>query len=169
MIDELDFILHTARSLGLGWSTVDDIGSLMVRSIVPSLPVLNTEMELAVRLEDQRRAVSENDLRDLSAFSTVLPLADIVVAEKQFINLARQSHLDTLYNTTLLTSVYDLQTQTKLSGVGFFGGVLFPASKKIGLTTELAAQRPPRSPSAAAANTARIRPLASPPLARLCG
>lgn len=108
IIDELDFIFATGQGLGLGWSTVSDIGSSLVRSIAVDIPILNVERELAVRLEDQGRAISENDLRDMMSFITVLPLADIVVAEKQFVNLSRQARLDERYGTRLLTSVFDL-------------------------------------------------------------
>jgi hypothetical protein len=108
IIDELDFIFATARQLGLGWSTVGDIGSSLVRSMTVDVPVLNVERELVVRLEDQDRAISENDLRDMMAFMTVLPLADVMVAEKQFVNLARQARLDERYDTSLMTSISDL-------------------------------------------------------------
>ena len=108
IINELDFILATARVLGLAWSTVSDIGSSLVRSMIVDIPVFNVERELVVRLEDQARIISENDLRDMMAFMTALPLADVVVAEKQFVNLARQAQLDKRYDTTLMTSIFDL-------------------------------------------------------------
>lgn len=108
IIDELDCIFATAQSLGLGWSTVRDIGSSLVRSIAVDVPVLNVERELVVRLEDQGRAILENDLRDMMSFMTVLPFADIVVAEKQFVNLSRQARLDERYGTRVLTSIFDL-------------------------------------------------------------
>lgn len=108
IIDELDFIFATARGLGLNWSTVADIGSSLVRSMTVDVPVLNVERELVVRLEDQDRAVSENDLRDMMAFMTVLPFADVIVAEKQFVNLSRQARLDERYGTTLLISIFEL-------------------------------------------------------------
>ncbi|MCH2394634.1 hypothetical protein [Oceanibaculum sp.] len=106
IIDEFDFILSIAQDLGLGWSTVSDIGSSLIRSIAVDVPVLNIERELAVRLEDQGRAISENDLRDMMSFITVLPFADIVVAEKQFVNLSRQARLDERYDTRMLTSIF---------------------------------------------------------------
>ncbi|MFN3725984.1 MAG: hypothetical protein ACK4SZ_06730 [Allosphingosinicella sp.] len=108
VMDELDFIFATSRDLGLDWSTIADIGSSLVRGMVTDVPILNVERELVVRLEGQGRAISENDLRDMIAFITVLPLADVVVAEKQFVNLARQAHLDERHETTLLTSIHDL-------------------------------------------------------------
>ena len=108
IIDELDFILATGRKLGLDWQTVGDVGSSLVRSMVADVPVLNVERELVVRLEDQSRAITENDLRDMMAFTTVLPLADVIVAEKPFVNLARQARLCEAYGTMLMTSVLDL-------------------------------------------------------------
>jgi hypothetical protein len=108
MIDELDFILVAGRRLGQDWHGVADIGSSLLRRLANEVPVLRVERELVIRLEDQTRPLAENDLRDMSAFTTVLPLADILVAEKPFVNLARQARLGELYGTTLLTSVFDL-------------------------------------------------------------
>jgi len=108
MIDELDFILETGRGLGLGWIELGDIGSSLARSIIADVPILATERELAIRLEDQVRPITENDLRDMSAFVKVLPLADIVIGEKAFVNLARQAGLDKAYGTRLLTSIDEL-------------------------------------------------------------
>lgn len=110
IIDELDLILVTGRRLGLDWRDVQDIGSSLVRRLVVDVPVLDVERELTIRIEDQTRPISENDLRDMSAFTTVLPLADIVVAEKPFVNLARQARLGERYATNLLTSIFDLST-----------------------------------------------------------
>ena len=111
IIDEMDFILETGRRLGLDWHTVRDIGSSLVRSLAVDVPVLNVERELVTRLEDQARAISENDLRDLAAFTAVLPLADVMVAEKPFVNLARQARLGPRYETTLLTSIFHLSAE----------------------------------------------------------
>jgi hypothetical protein len=108
IIDELEFILAAGRRLGLEWSDVRDIGGSLLRSLTVDVPVLRVERELVIRLEDQARAVTENDLRDMSAFTAVLPLADIVVAEKAFVNLARQARLGELYGTRLLTSIFAL-------------------------------------------------------------
>ncbi len=108
MIDELDFILETGRRLGLDWTDVRNIGSSLARSIIADVPILATERELAVRLEDQTKPINENDLRDMSAFTTVLPFADIVIGENAFVNLARQARLDKTYGTRLITSIDEL-------------------------------------------------------------
>lgn len=105
IIDEIDFILRTGRDLGLDWLSVNDVGSTLMRRISSELRVLRTEWELAVRLEDQSRSVNENDLRDMSSFIVALPLADVVIAEKQFVNLSRQAGLGKDFRTSLLTSV----------------------------------------------------------------
>ncbi|UDF04063.1 hypothetical protein [Asticcacaulis sp. AND118] len=108
VIDVMDVLLATGRSLGLQWHRVTDIGASLTKAIINDIPVLNTEREIAVRLEDQARALTENDLRDMNAFATVLPLADIMVAEKQFGNLAKQAGLDKAYQTKIFRSVFDL-------------------------------------------------------------
>ncbi|MGF7170808.1 hypothetical protein FHS91_002496 [Sphingobium xanthum] len=106
-LDELDFILAAGRRLGLDWKTVNDIGSSLMRGIVADVPVLHVERELVVRLEDQSRGISENDLRDMLSFTTVLPFADVMVAEKQFVNLARQARLGETFKTKLITSIFE--------------------------------------------------------------
>jgi hypothetical protein len=108
LIDELDCVFLTAKRLGLPWTSVRDIGASLGKSLVADVPVLNVERELVVRLEDQRHATNENDLRDMSSFTTALPLADILVGEKAFANLARQARLGEKYGTVLLTSVTEL-------------------------------------------------------------
>lgn len=108
IIDELEFILATGRQLGLNWHSVGDLSSTLVRGIATDVPIIRVERELVVRLEDQPRSVTENDLRDMMSFITVLPLVDVVIAEKQFVNLARQSRLGESFGTTLLTSIFDL-------------------------------------------------------------
>lgn len=75
IIDEIDFILETGRRLGLHWESVSDLSSSLVRSLISEIPILNVERELAVRLEDQTRSIEENDLRDMAAFTSVLPPA----------------------------------------------------------------------------------------------
>jgi hypothetical protein len=107
IIDELDFILATGRQLGLNWRSVGDVGASLTRGLATEVAILNVERELAVRLEDQLRNIHENDLRDMASFTIALPFADIMIAEKPFVNLARQAHLDKAFGTKLLTSVFD--------------------------------------------------------------
>ena len=107
IIDECDFILETGRALGLPWSDIRDVGSQLVRGFAVDIPLFDVERELVVRLEDQNRPIHENDLRDLAAFTTALPFADVMIGEKPFVNLARQARLDVRYGTVMLTSVLE--------------------------------------------------------------
>lgn len=107
ILDEVDFILTTGRELGLKWYTMGDIGSSMMRGIAADVSILNVERELAVRLEDQSREIVENDLRDMMSFIVALPFADLVIAEKPFVNLALQAGLGKSLKTEMLTSVLD--------------------------------------------------------------
>jgi hypothetical protein len=107
-IDEIDFICNLGRRLGLNWQTPRDIGSRLLKSLVNDIPVMHTERELVLRLEDQDRMANENDLRDMGQFVTALALADVVVGEKPFVNMARQAGLGSKYGTELLTSVQEL-------------------------------------------------------------
>lgn len=108
LINELDFILETGRRLGLPWSNVTHLGASLAKSLINDVPIFHAERELTLRLEWQDRDATENDLRDMAAFTTVLPLADIVVAEKAFVNLSRQAGLGERYGTPLRTKVSEL-------------------------------------------------------------
>lgn len=99
-----------------------DLGAPRAQSLILDVPVLNVERELVVRLEDQNRATNETDPRDMAAFTTVLPVVDVFVAEKPFVNLARQAGLGQHYSTTLLTEVSGL-TDALLEGAGPAGPV----------------------------------------------
>lgn len=117
LLDELDAILEIAQTLGLPWTKAADLGASLAKRLILDVPVLNAERELVVRLEDQARSTVENDLRDMAACITVLPLADLFVAENQFVNLARQAGLGRRYGTTLLTDVSEL-TEALMDGEG---------------------------------------------------
>lgn len=108
LIDEMDLILAAARQLNPAWTTIGDLGPSLVKSVVNEIPIMNVERELVIRLEDQKRPIDENDLRDMLSFSVALPLADVFVAEKPFVGLARQAGLGEKYETTLLTDVTQL-------------------------------------------------------------
>jgi hypothetical protein len=103
--DERAFILTIGEQLGLPGSAAGALDPSLTKGLVAEIPALNVECELVVRLEDQTRDTNENDLRDMAAFTTALPFADIFVAEKAFVNLSRQARLDRAYSTTLLTNI----------------------------------------------------------------
>ncbi|RDZ39258.1 hypothetical protein C5B89_12095 [Haloferax sp. Atlit-47N] len=64
--------------------------------------------ELRFRRGLEGMGFSANDVRDLQALSIAIPYSDIVVCEKHFGNLALQSNLDEVFDTTILTDLSDL-------------------------------------------------------------
>ena len=108
MIDEIDLILKFANRAGFPWKTVSDIGDKLARRIVEDVPTYYVEREIALRLKAQARPIEENDFRDMQSFCAVVPYADEVIAEKQFVNLALQAQLDRKYGTKLGINVLSL-------------------------------------------------------------
>jgi hypothetical protein len=106
--DHVQLIVEVGRGLGLHFFSWTDLGERTVLSLPDQVATFNIERELAIRTEAESRQLSENDLRDVASFYTVLPYADIVVAEKALVSRARQARLGSLYDTELLTSIGDL-------------------------------------------------------------
>jgi hypothetical protein len=107
LIEEIDLILRLAREVGIG-ASISDIGKSTVRRLATDVPMYYIEREIALRLEQQNRPIEENDFRDMLAFCVVIAYADEVIAEKQFISLAKQAKLHAKYNTKLSTDLFSL-------------------------------------------------------------
>lgn len=108
MINDLDPILLTANAIGLPWREILDVGDRNARRIIDEVPTYYIEREVALRLEAQSRPIEENDFRDMQTFCAVIPYVDLVVGEKQFVNLARQARLDKTFNVQLETDLIAL-------------------------------------------------------------
>ena len=61
--------------------------------------VLNYERD-----SQMQRQINKNDLNDIYSFAMSIPYCDIVVGEKMFIEIAKQSKLNKIYDTILLKS-----------------------------------------------------------------
>ena len=105
MMDNAELILNISNEIGVAWKQISDIGDSNVRRLIDEVPNLHIERELAIKLEAQQRSLSENDFRDMQSFCAVMPYADLVIAENQFISLARQAKLDQKYGTRLETKL----------------------------------------------------------------
>nr|WP_319382363.1 hypothetical protein [uncultured Roseibium sp.] len=99
LIDEIEAVLEIARDHGAQWESTSDLGEKNAKKLVREVPIFYVERELALRIEEQPRALHENDFRDMATFCAVLPYADVVIAEKQFVNLSIQAGLDKKYRT----------------------------------------------------------------------
>jgi hypothetical protein len=84
------------------------MGQKTARRIIEDVPTFHVEREIALRLEAQARPIEVNDFRDMQSFCAIIPYADDVIGENQFVNLARQAKLDKKYGTRLTTNVLDL-------------------------------------------------------------
>ncbi len=108
LIDEIEVVLEIARDYGARWENTSDLGEKNAKKLVRDVPIFYVERELALRIEEQPRPLHENDFRDMATFCAVLPYADVVIAEKQFVNLSTQASLDKKYNTLVSTKLETL-------------------------------------------------------------
>ncbi len=104
--DELTEALMRA---GLNWSHVQALGRDGMSRLVEAIPIIH----VAAELQRQREAAADkpwtpNDVNDMFFLMVALVYCDIVVTERQWIDLARRSSLDERYGTTLLSDLADL-------------------------------------------------------------
>lgn len=104
-IEQQDLIIAIAGRLGLPWTCLGDKGGATFRTVIRDTPAFYIEREISLRLEAQDRPVALNDMRDMRTFCTVLPYADVMVAEQQFTSLARQAGLPARYGACLETDI----------------------------------------------------------------
>ena len=104
-LDDQDAMILVGDRLGLPDRFLADNNGATMRMVVNETPALVIEREIALKLEGQARALHINDMRDMRNFVTVLPYADIFVAEKMFTNLARQAGLADRYRARLETDL----------------------------------------------------------------
>ncbi len=115
MCQDMDLLRDISRRAGVPCTAITDIGPEIARRLMRETPLYNVERELALRLEAQQRALAENDFRDMQAYCAAIPYADLVIGERQFINLARQAGLNKRYRTVLSVNVFDLAQWASLS------------------------------------------------------
>lgn len=104
----LDHQGYVAHMLGVIGHTVEEMKALGGEAIVQfmrDVPTLDVEAHLASRLESQTGALEVNDIRDVLSFYTAIPYSERLVAEKNFVSLARQANLHKKYNVILDTTL----------------------------------------------------------------
>lgn len=108
---EQEIMIATATQMGLSWNCFMENDGAILRIVMRETPAFLIEREITLKLEALTRPIELNDMRDMRNFATVLPYADIIVAEKLFTNLARQADLDSRFGVHLET---DLNALTHL-------------------------------------------------------
>ncbi len=73
------------------------------------MPTTDIMMNLRIQRNDQfEKAISANDLHDLSFLAMAIPYCDIVVTENLWVDLAKRKGFDQKYNTILLSDLAEL-------------------------------------------------------------
>ncbi len=103
----LDEINTVAESLGLPLWTDVEFRKMIFLSISTDVPVFDIERALVIKTEGESRELNENDLRDVNAFTSVLPYVNALVAEKAIVARARQARLGQRYGTDLHFSLLE--------------------------------------------------------------
>ncbi len=104
-MEQQDVFMGVAERMGLFKVDLGANNGAGLRAVLRQTPTFDIETEIVLRLEAQPRPIYNNDMRDLRSFSTVLAYSDLVIAENQFTNLARQAGLDRKYGVRLETDL----------------------------------------------------------------
>lgn len=106
--DELDEALQRA---GLTWADVTSLGDVGMTELVEDIPIVHVSSELQ-RLREAANIApwSANDLNDMFFLMVAIVYCEIVVTEKQWVDLAKRSKLDERYETVILSDLADLST-----------------------------------------------------------
>ncbi len=115
MIGESDLILEYASAAGAKWESLGDAGGAIARRMMFDVPTYHIEREITMRIESQKRDITENDFRDMQSFCAALAYSDIVVAEKHFSSLAMQAGLDKKCKTLISTDLLSLSAHYPLT------------------------------------------------------
>lgn len=86
------------------------LGKVGLAQLFADMPTADVALELRQQRHRQYDKVIEpNDLNDLSFLSVAIPYCDIVVTERQWVDLAKRKHLDQKYQTALISDLADLE------------------------------------------------------------
>ena len=107
-LDDQEALIQAADALNLDWRCFMDNNGTTARRMLSETPTLVAQREMTLKLEGQKRAIHVNDFCDMQNFTTVLPYADVIIAEKQFVNLARQAGMDSRFKARLGTRLSSL-------------------------------------------------------------
>lgn|GEM_PF-2267159 len=106
--DHQELIVQELINIGHTLQEMEKLGPDMFVKFLENIPTLNVELKLAISREAQTGSLKANDLGDVENFYTSIPYADVIVAEKNFVNLAKQTKLDKEYGVKLYTNFEDL-------------------------------------------------------------
>lgn len=105
-----DELIAMFTSLGVGPDDLFNLGADKLVGLYENTPTMDVMMNLRIQRNHQfEKAIEPNDLNDFSFLSVVIPYCDIVVTEKQWVELAKRKGFDQKYQTVLLSDLEELQ------------------------------------------------------------
>lgn len=107
-LDHQGFVAHMLDAIGHTVEEMKHLGDKAIIDFMRDVPTLHVEAEIAARLEIQAGVLEANDIRDVQSFYTAIPYSKRLVAERNFISLARQAKLDEKYGVSLHTNLNEL-------------------------------------------------------------
>lgn len=107
-LDHQGFVAHMLDVIGHTVEEMKDLGSETIMQFVRNVHTLDVEAEVVARLEAKTGNLEVNDIRDVLSFYTAIPYSQRLVAEKNFISLARQANLHSKYGVSLHTKLDEL-------------------------------------------------------------
>lgn len=108
LFEQQDLIFRAADQIGLSWTRLRENNGAAMRAVIRDTPAIFVERELSLKLEAENRPIELNDMRDMRAFCTAVPYADVIVAEQRFTSLARQAGLHNRFGVRLETDLRSL-------------------------------------------------------------
>jgi hypothetical protein len=85
------------------------LGKDGLTKLFEDMPTTDIMMNLRSQRNNQyEEKISANDLNDLSFLAVAIPYCDIVITEKQWVDLAKRKGFDQKYNTILLSDLAEL-------------------------------------------------------------
>lgn len=108
-LDHQECVANMLDAIGHSFEDMKALGDKAILQFMKGVPTLNVEAEIATRLEIQTGPLEENDIRDVQSLYTAIPYSSRLVAEKNFISLARQAKLDSKYGVLLHTNLNELK------------------------------------------------------------
>lgn len=104
--DEIEVALSRAR---LTWGQLLALGREGVSAFVEAIPTIHVASELErLRCAATDKPWEPNDINDVFFLIPALIYCDVVVTERQWVDLARRPELDKRYGTVLLSDLADL-------------------------------------------------------------
>ncbi len=87
----------------------DSLGKDGLTKFFEDMPTTDIMMNLRNQRNNQfEKVISANDLNDLSFLAVAIPYCDVVITEKQWVDLAKRKGFDRKYNTVLLSDLAEL-------------------------------------------------------------